>query len=397
MEKSEMLGMLKVIVIVSDGIRGHMNQSHGVASWLAEFTGAEIIEVDIPDLKGLNKLNICRKERLLAEGDKKYARKWLQDAGGEYVVRAVGQYFASKNIHEGSEKILFISAGSNAAPFNLALAIIWNCACAVIMTPSVIGTAPFDFAIVPAHDNPPESANILATAGSPNNIRKEDIKKAAAELLSKTRPESNRIWSILIGGDDANYFINSNWIKYNIGHIINIAEQEDVDLYITTSRRTNQEAVKMLHSIADDSTSVRYLLVASEDPYNPIPAMLGFSEEIFCTEDSVNMVSEVITGGHRAVLMRVGHKKGIKKIFQDITASLISRGALPQETAWGIPKFDIVFDRFARHDALIDFSDWLRVRRDDISGGNLEDMSGMWRDFNEARRAALWILNSWNA
>lgn len=389
--------MLKVIVIVSDNIRGHLNQSRGVASWVAEFTGAETIEVDIPAVKGINKLKARRKERELAEGDKKYARKWLQDTGGENVVRAVGQYFASKNVHEGSEKVLFISAGSDAAPFNLALAIIWNCACATIMTPSIIGTAPFDFAVVPAHDNPSEASNILATAGSPNSIRKECTKKAAAELLREARPESDRIWSILIGGDDANYFINSNWIKYNIGHIINIAEQEGVDLYITTSRRTNPEAVKMLHSIADDSSAVRYLLVAAEDPFNPIPAMLGFSEEIFCTEDSVNMVSEAITGGHRAVLLRVGHKKGIRRMFQDLTVSLISKGALPQDAAWGIPKFDVVFDRFARHDALIDFSDWLRVRRDDISGGNLEDTSGMWGDFNEARRAALWILNSWNA
>ena len=43
---------IKVIVILSDGIRGHLNQSRGVAHWLSMMTGAEILESEVPLLSG---------------------------------------------------------------------------------------------------------------------------------------------------------------------------------------------------------------------------------------------------------------------------------------------------------------------------------------------------------
>ena len=135
---------------------------------------------------------------------------------------------------------------------------------------------------------------------------------------------------------------------------------------------------------------MRYLLIASEDPFNPIPAMLGFSKEIFVTEDSVNMVSETITGGHKAVLLRVEHKKGLRGLLENATASLVNAGALPPGTLWGVPKFDVVFDHFARHDALIEFRDWIKRRREKTDEEVLQP-----EEFNEAKRAAQWIVENW--
>ena len=169
-----------------------------------------------------------------------------------------------------------------------------------------------------------------------------------------------------------------------------IAEQEGADLYITTSRRTPAAAVKTLTTLAARSSSVRYLLIASEDPFNPIPAMLGFSREIFVTEDSVNMVSETITGGHKAVLLRVEHKRGLRGLLQNATSSLVNAGALPPNALWGVPKFDVVFDHFARHDALIEFRDWIKRRRE-----NPDEEGTSPEEFNEAKRAAQWIVENW--
>ena len=174
-----------------------------------------------------------------------------------------------------------------------------------------------------------------------------------------------------------------------------IAEQEGTDLYITTSRRTPAAASEELKYIASHSAAVRYLLIASESDFNPIPAMLGFSTEVFCTEDSVNMVSETVTGGHRAVLLRVEHKKGIKKILQDMTAWLVGVGALSPNMLWGIPKFDLVFEHFARHDALLEFREWIRRRHEPPIISKDEGESKMWEEFNEAKRAAEWIYENW--
>jgi hypothetical protein len=43
---------LKHILILSDGIRGHINQSRGVVEWLVRKTGAEVMEIEVPELRG---------------------------------------------------------------------------------------------------------------------------------------------------------------------------------------------------------------------------------------------------------------------------------------------------------------------------------------------------------
>ena len=384
---------ISLILILSDGIRGHLNQSRGVALWLSELTGAEILELEVPILTGAAKSRSRGASRKLTAGNRRDAREWLSMSNGDALVRRVGQWFAERNIREGSHEILILSAGSSPAPYNLALGYIWRCACATIMTPSVVGTEPFDYAIVPEHEYPDRKPNIFVTLGSPNAVVKTNLEKEARRLLEEYPSKAEKIWSILIGGDDANYTLSSEWIKKSVGRIMAAAEEDGADLYITTSRRTSHEAAKTLKTLASHSESVRYLLIAEEDPFNPIPAMLGFSDEVFCTEDSVNMVSETVTGGQRPILMRVEHKRGIKNILQKMTASLVNAGAIDPKLLWGIPKFDMVFEHFSRHGALIEFEEWFIERNSHLSSDIESDMR---EDFNEAKRAALWIAENWN-
>lgn len=387
---------ISLILILSDGIRGHLNQSRGVALWLSELTGAEILESEVPILSGAAKSRSRSAARKLTAGNRRDAREWLSMSNGDALVRRVGQWFAERNIREGTHEVLILSAGSSPAPYNLALGYIWRCACATIMTPSAVGTEPFDYAIVPEHDYPDRKPNIFVTLGSPNFVVKSNLEKEARKLLEDYPSAAEKIWSILIGGDDANYTVSPEWIKKSVGKIMAKAEEEGVDLYITTSRRTSHEAAKTLKTLASHSDAVKYLLIAEEDPFNPIPAMLGFSDEIFCTEDSVNMVSETITGGQRPILMRVEHKKGIKSKLQKATSSLVNAGALDPKLLWGIPKFDAVFEHFSRHGALIEFEEWMTLKDSSHYDDTDTEDASMREDFNEAKRAAEWIFDNWN-
>ena len=384
---------LRVIIILSDGIRGHVNQSRGVAYWLSRLTGAEILESEVPLLTGAAKARAKAASRVLAGGTRRDARDWLAASDGDALIRRVGQWFAERNVQEGAGSVLIISAGSTAAPYNIALGYIWRCACATVMTPSAIGTEPFDFAIVPEHDCPERKPNIFVTLGSPNYVIKERLKKEAQALLSEHPSAAREKWSILVGGDDANYSVTPQWVKRRLGQILNLAQHSGADIFITTSRRTSAAAEKVVRTLAQHSHAVKYLLVASEDEFNPIPAMLGFSTEVFCTEDSVNMVSETITGGHRAVLLRVDHKGGVKGLLQRATAALVNAGALPPSALWGIPKLDLVFDHFARNGSLVEYSDWMRLRRESAEPRGEGD--GPAEEFNEAKRAAKWIYDNW--
>lgn len=390
------IGPVKYIVLFSDGIVGHINQSRGIALWISRLTGAEILEVEVPILAGATRARAKNASRKLAVCTRRDAREYLSAFGGDSILRRVGQWFSERNIREGSNALLTISAGSSAAAYNLAMAHVWRCACATVMTPSVIGTEPFDYAIVPEHDFPDRKPNVFVTLGSPNSIVRENLEKEADALLSKCPPESDTIWSLLIGGDDANYSISPEWVMKNAGYIIRMAEQRKIALYITTSRRTSLIAEKKIKALAMRSETVKGLFIASEDPFNPIPAMLGFSDEVFCTDDSINMVSETITGGHKVVLLRADRNKGIKSFLQNTTASLVTAGALPPACLFGPPKFDVVFDQFARHNVLIEFKSWLRMRFKAQASSSSEENTEDSCDFNEAKRAASWIVENWH-
>lgn len=384
---------LKLIVILSDGVRGHLNQSRGVAGWLARATGAEILEAEVPALSSFAKFRARAGVRRLRKGNRRDAREWMVSASGETLLRLVGQWFAERGLHEGTGNVLIISAGSSPAPYNLALSYIWRCACATIMTPSALGTDLFDFAIVPEHDYPELKSNIVVTLGSPNSIDTEELQESAAKLLVGYPSATGKKWSLLIGGDDANYVIDASWIENNVRRILLAAAEEGADLYITTSRRTSQAAEQALEQLIMDSPNVRYALYASRDDFNPIPAMLGFSDVVFCTEDSVNMVSETITGGHTVILMRTGYRKGIKRILQQATVLLAERDALPRRCIWGVPRFDTLYDRFMRHGVLLEFEDWFAGRRETLF--LTERWESQFLEFNEAKKAAQWICRGW--
>jgi mitochondrial fission protein ELM1 len=387
-----------LIVIISDGIRGHLNQSRGVAAWLSRNSGAEIQELEIPDLKGALRRKARKAAAALIDGDRRKAREWLILARGEGVVRTLGQLLLEREIREGeTSSLLILSAGSMPAFFNLALGYIWRCACATIMTPSVVGTEPFHFAIVPEHDYPGDDENVMTTVGAPNPIVREELEFVGESLLREFPPKHEYRWGILIGGNDKNYRITAEWTHRQVGKILREADKSGVDLYIATSRRTSPEAENALRRMASSSENTRFLLIASSDPFNPVPAILGACDEIFVTDDSVNMVSEAVTAGHRVILLRAERAGALKRKLQTATSVMVSSGFLPKRALWGVPRFDETFRSFKNMGLLIDFKDWIHERRRvDIAqpyvpcGKSECDNEG----FNEARRAADWILSN---
>lgn len=389
---------LKAVVILTEGVRGHLNQSRGVAAWLARRTGAEILELEVPILSGVRRRALRAAASRLLEGNRRKARDWLALAEGESVIRALGQWLVLRDIREGEpQSLLLLSAGTLPAFYNVALGYIWRCSCATIMTPSVIGTEPFDFAIVPEHDYPKSVSNVLTTVGAPNLIVREELGQAGDALLSEFPPQGERRWGILLGGNDRNYRISAEWVRRQFGKIFREAEHGNVDLYIATSRRTPREAEAMLKRLVANCPNVRFLLLASEDPLNPVPSMLGACDEIFVTDDSVNMTSEAATAGHRVILMRVTRAGFLKPRLQAGTATLVSAGLLPRRALWGIPRFDQTFRSFEKMGLLVEFKEWLKMRRrDDYSPfASLDDEPEIDSDgFNEARRAADWILEN---
>jgi mitochondrial fission protein ELM1 len=389
---------LKLVVILKDRIRGHVNQSRGVAAWLSKRTGADVAEIEIPEFAGMARLKVRRSAAALLGWDKRRAREWLSAAEGDVAARALAQLSLERGIREGNAaSLILLSAGTMPAFYNIALGSTWRCTCATVMTPGVIGADMFDFAIVPDHDFPRESPNILPTVGAPNLIVREELGPPGEALLREFPPRHERRWGLLIGGDDKNYRVNASWIHRELGKVFREAEKDGADLYISTSRRTSPEAENALRRMVSSCGNVRFFLAASADPFNAVPGILGACDEVFVTDDSVNMVSETVTAGHRVILLKAERAGVFKKRLQSATAAMVESGLLPKKAMWGAPRFDGTYESFRNMGLLTDFRDWLHERRrDDIFPVTAAEDGADWNreGFNEARRAADWILSN---
>ena len=347
------------IVILSDGIRGHLHQSMGIAQWLVRLGGGTIdATLTVPKIMGLEKL---LKLKLYSHGlevhDSTYAREWLKSV-------KMPEY-------EYHPHTLFISAGSSAAPFCLALAKSTGNKSAVVMTPSVLGTKPFDFAIIPEHDkHDPNAKNILTTLGAPNHIYPPELELVGSNFFAGREFGGRKVVAVLVGGSDANYKPGAAWAEETLGPLRYI---EGIKILLTTSRRSGHALDEAIEKIFSNSSSLGYMLILSKKPkVNALTAMMGKATHVLATEDSVSMVSEAVTAGFKVGLLRVPRTVGILK----------------SAFGGGPKRFDALFDKMRRKKLLVDLG-----KTPDYEEFLSPPEQKHNQDFNEAKRAAEWILH----
>ena len=346
------------IIVLSDGIRGHYHQSLGIAQWLERLGGGKLAEpVNVPQFSGLQRI---LKLKLYVHGlgvhGGSYAREWLKSAGMGF-----------KNI---KPRTLFISAGSSVAPFTLACAKATHNRSAVVMTPSILGTKPFDYAIIPSHDkHSPNDRHVLTTTGAPNHIYQPELQLVGSSFFAGRDFGCNKIVSVLVGGSDNNYRPSPAWAEDALGSLRYI---DGIKILLTTSRRTSKALDDKIVDMFSQDPSLGYMLIMSRNPrVNALTAMLGKATHVIVTEDSVSMVSEAVTAGFRVGLLRVPRTHStIKSLF----------GGGPR-------RFDDMFAKMAERNLLVDLGDMPDFRKFLAEPEQKHN-----QDFNEAKRAAEWIL-----
>ena len=346
------------IIIVSDGIRGHYHQSLGIAQWLERLGGGSLdATITVPKLSGLDwalKLKVFVRGLDAHEGA--YAREWLKAMALDY-----------EHIQPHT---LFISAGSAAAPFCLAYAKATHNKSAVVMTPSVLGTKPFDYAIIPGHDkHDPKATNILTTLGAPNHIYPDELELVASNFFAGRDFAASKIVAVLVGGSDSNYKPNPAWAEDALGPL---RFMDDIKILLTTSRRSGKPLDNAIEEMFINESVLGYMLILSKKPkVNALTAMMGKATHVLVTEDSVSMVSEAITAGFKVGLLRVPRRKSFLK-------GLFGAGA---------QRFDHLFAKMRNRNLLVDLGsapDYTEFLSQPEQKHN--------QDFNEAKRAAEWIL-----
>lgn len=264
-----------VIYIVSDGKKGHLSQTRGLANALLEQAKLKAPSVE----------HSCHE------------------------VDITGKSWLSKLFYKGKDldyprPHLILCAGHSTHLAALSLARHLRCLCMVCMKPS-LPTGMFDLCILPRHDLPTGNTTapgIFTTNGAINGIRpRPDVPKT--ETL------------ILIGGPSKSYKWEEETI---ITQLSTIARHNNTPMVLTTSRRTPADFAK---DVATACPSIRVVPVEQTGP-DWVAEHLAKAAQVWVTQDSVSMVYEALSSGAPVGIIEMPAKEGPHKP----DASRIARG-----------------------------------------------------------------------
>lgn len=255
-----------VIYIISDGKKGHLSQTRGLAEAL-----------------------LCRARKLRPE---------TSHSCHEIDVSPMG--WLGKLFYKGREldlprPHLILCAGHGTHLAALSLARHLRCLCMVCMKPS-LPLRFFDLCIIPRHDLP-EGENtggrIFQTVGAINSI--------------KPSPETDkRETLILIGGPSKEFAWDEETV---LNQLATITRQSACPVVLTTSRRTPADFVQdvgaacpSIHVEPVERTGATW-----------VADHLAAARDVWVTQDSVSMVYEALSSGAPVGIIEMARKGGKKE------------------------------------------------------------------------------------
>lgn len=223
-----------------------------------------------------------------------------------------------------------ISAGASLVPINVLMARECQAKSIVLMKPSFpFNLFHFDLAIIGRHDTglvPSETFRTLLTL-SP--ITEETLEEDARKLCRFLRNPEKVKRSVFLGGPTRHYRMDVGGVK----ELVKILESSSAygDYLITTSRRTPLEVVRFLKNHVARSEHCQLLTVASENnPPETVGGMMGLSEILIVTADSISMISEAVRSGKKVIVLELttedlpGKHRRFKEILEREEAVILA-------------------------------------------------------------------------
>ena len=265
---------MKKILIISDGIPGHFNQSKGVALMLSNececFVTTHEISWRLYFLRSactfIAKLLLRLKNKIIARGI----------------------LFAYRPVKiQGYD--LIIAAGGNTMPVTAALKLTYSIPVIQLGSPRGLHSSMFT-ALVTVEKYFDDPSNIIA-AISPNLYSPEVCSKAA----HKNNLKDHILF--LIGGEGIGYSYSLKELESMLTNIEALHSQTKLPISIVTSRRTSPEVEDLLQARLKNILGEYSAWFHQGDSNFNLAALLGSAKNIFVTEDSAMMISESISSG----------------------------------------------------------------------------------------------------
>ena len=265
---------MKNILIISDGIPGHFNQSKGVAALL--------------------KNQHPSKTRIVDLQFKSYYFRGFITVFSRFLMKLPSSLTAKittilyKKI-DTSGVDLIIAAGGKTAPYTAAIRILKRITVIQLGSPRGLHSSLYN-ALVTVERYYEDSSNIIAS------ITPSLYSPKVCEQAAKDKGLSEHLL-FLIGGEGIGYFYKEDEWKYLINTIKELYKTTNLPITIVTSRRSDPEVEKKIQSELQN-IPLDYSVWFHQGAKNfNLAALFGSAKNIFVTEDSAMMISESISSG----------------------------------------------------------------------------------------------------
>ncbi len=273
------------ILILSDGKAGHLRQSEAVAAALGDLLKSRGMTARVKII------NVDFKNKFLRHFIKKQSYRELKKTPADII----------------------ISCGSALAPVNYALSRENQARSAIIMRPPFGKMNKFDLVIMPKHDQPPPSKNVVVTDGALNLIDEKYLCEQSGLLLSgySQLQTPNLKVGLLVGGNTKDFSLDRFALESILNQLKTFARANNALILATTSRRTPPEVEGVLRQGLENDPSCGLLVIASvSNPPYTMGGILGLSKIVVVSAESISMISEAASSGKYVVVFdaRVNRK-----------------------------------------------------------------------------------------
>lgn len=296
------------VLILSDCRTGHLKQSRALLALLSE--RGYVIKSEMIEMRYKSKLM-----RIVANIFAFFAGHNCLWCG------RVLPFLIDNNTWERLDKIyadIVISTGSYVAPVNKLFSSYLGAKSAIILR-SNIPLGRFDLAIVPEHDRIQTDKAIIIKGALFDSSSLDERRKKCKDFFNLS--SKNKI-SLFIGGPltDKHEFMHN--LKLFIPKLKEFVAQNDQGLLVSTSRRTPPEAESYLESELRDFKNIEALVVANKRNYDFVfEGFCVLADIIFVSNESISMVSEVVSMQKPCVCVSLEIEDDKRKVFLESIAS----------------------------------------------------------------------------
>jgi lauroyl/myristoyl acyltransferase/mitochondrial fission protein ELM1 len=292
------------ITVLSDEKTGHLRQSENVAQQIKKAllerditATTQIVNVTFKSLLAEKMLSILSviSNPFFHQGRLQFLRLFLNADSFQKVAALKTDYV--------------VSCGASLAPLNYFVARDLNAKSVVVLRPGILNYNRFDMVVLPQHDwksHETPKRPVVVTHAAPNLISPEYLNEQKELLLKRFTHLRNKVRlkiGLLIGGESKNVYLSDQQIRILINQLKETARAINADVVITTSRRTPSSIEQMLFREFKKETLCPLLILANQENVpEAMGGILGLSDIVIVSGDSISMVSEAASSGKNVIV-----------------------------------------------------------------------------------------------